>query len=436
MDVPNLIIDDRKNAIFRVHRTAMTSQEVFELEQRNIFDRCWLYVGHESELPNPGDYRRRHVAGRPIVFVRGSDSVIRLFFNTCTHRGARICRQDAGNQASFQCFYHSWTFNNKGELVGVPDEESYAGEWNRKERALQQPARSDNYRGFWFLSFNPDMVDLDEYLAGAKEYLDLVADQSEVGMRLLPGTNRYATNANWKLLVENSLDGYHGAPLHVTYWQFLAKQGLDRLGQLTADTARGLDLGNGHAVTVSPAPYGRPVALWHPTFGEDAREEIASIRQRLIDRHGEDRAYRMTETIRNLFVYPNLIINDVMAITVRVIWSISPNQMDVTAWALGPAEESSSMLKRRIEGFNLFLGPGGFGSPDDVEALEACQEGFAATAVEWSDISRGMRREATAIDERQVRALWREWHAHLQGLPHGDHSPDYQLAAQEAASSG
>jgi p-cumate 2,3-dioxygenase alpha subunit len=110
--------------------------------------------------------------------------------------------------------------------------------------------------------------------------------------------------------------------------------------------------------------------------------------------------------------------------------------MDVTAWALGPAEESSSMLKRRIEGFNLFLGPGGFGSPDDVEALEACQEGFAATAVEWSDISRGMRREATAIDERQVRALWREWHAHLQGLPHGDHSPDYQLAAQEAASSG
>ena len=97
--------DDRDGGIFRVHRSSMTSPEVLQLERERIFDSCWLYLGHESELPENGDFGRRRLNGRSIIFVRGSDGVIRAFHNTCPHRGAIVCRHDSGNQKSFQCVF-------------------------------------------------------------------------------------------------------------------------------------------------------------------------------------------------------------------------------------------------------------------------------------------------------------------------------------------
>src|SRR4051794_10851839 len=135
-----LIDDDRERGVFRVHRSTMTSPEIFELERQRIFDRCWLYVGHESELKKNGDFRRRMVGGRPIIFIRDSDKRIRAFLNACTHRGATICRQDSGNARIFQCFYHAWTFDTKGDLVQVPDESGYAC-LDKSERGLRSPAQ-------------------------------------------------------------------------------------------------------------------------------------------------------------------------------------------------------------------------------------------------------------------------------------------------------
>ena len=88
MTAQPLIIDDKAGNVFRVHRSAMTSPEVLDLERKRLFDKCWLYLGHESEVPNAGDYRRRKVGGRPLFFVRASDGQVRVFYNTCRHRGA------------------------------------------------------------------------------------------------------------------------------------------------------------------------------------------------------------------------------------------------------------------------------------------------------------------------------------------------------------
>ena len=130
--------DDPERGLFRVHRSAMTSAEVFALEQERIFDRTWLYLAHESELPQAGDYRRRTIAGRPLFVVRGKDGEVRAFLNSCTHRGAMVCRQDQGTAETFQCFYHGWTFNNHGELIGVPDQSAYSECFDRVERGLTQ----------------------------------------------------------------------------------------------------------------------------------------------------------------------------------------------------------------------------------------------------------------------------------------------------------
>ena len=136
----------------------------------------------------------------------------------------------------------------------------------------------------------------------------------------------------------------------------------------------------------------------------------------MVDKHGERRAWQIADTYRNLLIFPNLIINDVMVTTIRYIEPVTPDLVEVTAWHLVPREESETMRSIRSDSFLTFLGPGGFATPDDVEALESCQAGFAATGVAWSDVSRGMLRAVPqGTDELQMRGFWRQWHGHLTG---------------------
>jgi len=372
-----LVDDDAAHHRFRVHRDTMTSPGIFAEELDRIFGHSWLYVGHESEVATPGDYVRRPVGGRPVFMVRGAKSGnVHVFHNTCTHRGAVVCRHKSGNAKVFQCFYHAWTF------------------------------RMENYRGFVFASFDENVTDLVTYLAGAREYLDLVIDSGDGQMEIVKGTNEYCIQANWKLLAENSIDGYHAVSTHDTYFKYLVALGTDLKGGVQG-TAR--DLGNGHAVLEYAAPWGRPIAKWEPLFGEHARQEIAVLRAGLVDKYGKERASRMADVNRNLLIYPNLVVNDIMAITVRTFMPSAADRMDVTAWEMAPSDELPQLRQRRLDSFLTFLGPAGFATPDDLEALESCQQGFSSGGVEWNDISRGMDRAPQANDEAQMRAFWRQW---------------------------
>ena len=419
METKDLIVDDQQRAVFRVHRSSMTSPDVFERERERIFNHCWIYVGHESEIESPGDYRRRTVAGRPLLFVRGRDGRIRVFLNSCPHRGAQICRDDAGNAEVLRCPYHAWSFNTEGQLIGVPREDAYGPCFDRTALGLKAPPRVDSYRGFHFVSFNPQVEDLVSYFGAAREYVDLVVDQAEQGMRVTSGSNRYAIKANWKLLVENSIDSYHLVSTHRAYVDYLTGVGTDDSGQTmaTRPPGRARALGKGHAVAENVPLNGRPIAHWHPVFGEEARAPMAKVRQRLVARHGEERARHIADTSRNLLIYPNLLILDFVAVAIRYIEPLAPDRMAVTAWHLVPKEESGAQLAARLDSYLTFLGPGGFATPDDVEVLESCQAGFQATELAWSDVSRGMLKPCPGTtEELQMRAFWRQWHAHIRGL--------------------
>lgn len=401
----HLVDEDPARARFRVHRSTMTSPDLHARELEAVFARSWLYVGHESEIREPGDYVRRPVGGRPLFMVRGAKSgQVHVFHNTCPHRGAVVCRRDAGTTKVFQCFYHAWSFDTEGNLVGVPGREAYEG-LDFSELGLRPVARCESYRGFVFASFDREVEDLVGYLAGAREYLDLAVDALG-DAEIVTGTNQYAIDANWKLLAENSIDGYHAVPTHDTYFKYLVALGTDLSGGV-AGSARAL--GNGHGVVEYSAPWGRPVAKWEPLFGETAREEIDRIRAELVDRHGEERTHRMADTNRNLLIYPNLVVNDIMAVTVRTFFPVAPDRMEVTAWELAPRDELPQLRQRRLDSFLTFLGPGGFATPDDIEALESCQQGFRSGGVEWNDLSRGMSRDPRTDDEEQMRSFWRRW---------------------------
>ena len=137
-----------------------------------------------------------------------------------------------------------------------------------------------------------------------------------------------------------------------------------------------------------------------------------AIHAKLVELHGQEKADRICFKNRNLLIFPNLVINDIMALTFRTFYPAAPNYMSVTGWALAPAAESEWARKYRLDNFLEFLGPGGFATPDDVEALESCQAGYANSlenGTGWNDISKGMGMDASYDDEVQMRSFWKEW---------------------------
>ena len=261
-----LVVEDLQNLTFQVHRKVFVSPEILEDENRAIFDKCWVYVGHASEMKNPGDFRTRHVAGRPVIFCRDRKGEVRALFNVCRHRGALVCREREGNTRQFQCIYHGWTYNTDGSVKGIPGDDAYPPGYDKQGKSLTPVARLEHYKDFYFANLDPNAVDLHTYLAGAKDYIDLVVDQSPSGrMEIISGTQEYDIKANWKLLVENSVDDYHLVTTHSTWLNYMRNSGVNvtpTKGHMLPTKGFGKDLGNGHLTTDNPNYRGRPVARW------------------------------------------------------------------------------------------------------------------------------------------------------------------------------
>ena len=306
-----------------------------------------------------------------------------------------MCREREGNARQFQCIYHGWTYNTDGSIKGIPGDDAYPPGYDKAGKGLVPVPRLEHYKDFYFASFDADAPDLASYLAGAKDYIDLVIDQSPSGrMEIISGVQEYDIKANWKLLVENSVDDYHLVTTHSTWLNYMRNSGVNitpAKGHMLPTKGFGKDLGNGHLTTDNPNYRGRPVAKWISVYGEEAKADIDAIRKELVERLGEARAARVADTNRNLCIFPNLVINDGSSVTVRNFFPVAPGHMKVIAWALGPIEETEAQRARRLHAFLTFYGPGGFATPDDIAALELAQQGFAAwREVPWSDLSRGM----------------------------------------------
>jgi p-cumate 2,3-dioxygenase subunit alpha len=393
---------------FRVHRSVFIDDEVLRRERETIFARSWLYLGHASEIPNPGDFLARNLLGEPLILSRDRHGDIHVFFNSCRHRGALVCREPSGNSAHFRCPYHLWTYRDTGELVGVADKASFPPSLDLTANGLVSP-RFEVYRDFVFITFNRDAPTLVEHLAPVRPYLDAVVDQSIDGrMEVVEGSHLYQMGGNWKLVVENSLDGYHGLAVHQTYFKYLGDQGYDLSGGLEGI---GLGLGNGHAVLRYLAPFGRSVARPVSVMSTEAQEKIGAIEADLVSKHGEEDADLIAHVSKNILIYPNLIIIDAASLQLRVLDPVTPDNTDVSAWCLAPVGEDPELRAHRLRGYLEFLGPGGLATPDDNEVIESCQIGYGnLNGAEWSFISKGMDKDIPSVtDEEQVRSFWRQW---------------------------
>lgn len=430
-----LIIDDREDGIFRVHRSVFIDPDILDRERAAVFDKSWLFAGHVSELPKPGDFVTRRVGGRPVIIAHGDDGAVRILMNTCRHRGNLVCREHKGRGAEmFRCFYHGWIYNIRGELKGVPGEEAYSDAFDRDALGLEPAPRMHIHRGCIFVSFDPEIESFESYMQDALAVLDNTLDLGD--MEFVQGQFKYAMRANWKLLVENSMDGYHAAYTHERFFsQWMPSEGIGNGYRPPPPSpppnADGTNarwgtspLGNGHVTTLYPSTESRP-PVFQPYLDKYAAEALKKSHEALVSRHGPARARMIEGGAGNYLIFPNLMIIDGWRVF-RTFYPTSPDYMEIDGWACLPRGEPAELRKARLDWYLAFQGPGGFATPDDVEALEGCQMGFAThREVEWSDISRGMKGNRTGgPSELQMRVFWREWQARMTTGRHAEYTGD------------
>jgi phenylpropionate dioxygenase-like ring-hydroxylating dioxygenase large terminal subunit len=193
-------------------RSIFSSQAIYEQELEQIFARCWLYVAHESQIPQPNDFVTSYMGEDPVIVWRDGSGTIHTFLNMCRHRGNRLCSADAGNAPAFMCNYHGWNFRSDGQLVNVPGfKEVYGGELDLAKWGLVEVAQLESYKGLIFATFDPDAPPLQAYLGPQKALLDFMFDRRAGGTELLGGVHKWVLKTNWKYPADNfgGDDGHH-----------------------------------------------------------------------------------------------------------------------------------------------------------------------------------------------------------------------------------
>ena len=392
------VVDDEAAGIFRCRRDIFTNPDLFELEMKHIFENNWVYLAHESQIPNNNDYYTTWIGRQPIVITRDKTGELHAVINACAHKGAMLCRRKHGNKGSFTCPFHGWTFSNTGKLLKVKDEKTteYPVQFNtHASHDLKKVARFENYRGFLFGSLNADVQPLETYLGEARVIIDQIVDQAPEGLEVLRGNSSYVYDGNWKMQMENGCDGYHVSTVH---WNYAATMGRRKEGGTQAVDA------NSWSKSVAGV-YGFEhghILLWTKTMNPEVRPVYAH-RDEIKARVGEIQTDFIVNQTRNLCLYPNVFLMDQFSTQIRVVRPISVDKTEVSIFCFAPKGESATDRATRIRQYEDFFNVTGMGTADDLEEFRACQNGYAGTTALWNDLSRGAPLWVHGPDENATR---------------------------------
>jgi choline monooxygenase len=186
-----------------------TDARIAQLELQNVFSRTWQEVGRSAQVEKPGQYVTAIVAGEPIVAVRGSDGKLRAFYNVCRHHAMTVMNEPYGHAQHMRCPYHGWTYNLEGELRGMTEFEGVCN-FDRAQNGLV-PVRVETWENFIFVNLDPHAAPLRDFLGA----LAGLAQPLNFGELKFVERRRYIQQCNWKVYVDNFLDGgYHVPHMH------------------------------------------------------------------------------------------------------------------------------------------------------------------------------------------------------------------------------
>lgn len=393
----------------RVHRDAYTDADLFELERERVFARTWLYVAHDSEMPEAGRFVTRTLAGRPVFVLRGEDGAIRVFHNRCPHRGARILADRSGDCGRrVVCPYHAWSFALDGTDTRVPLAEGYAG--TRLDPAalgLAPVGAVADHRGFLFARLAADGPSLAEWLGEAALCLDDMVDRAPSDrLEIAPGCFRQIQRSNWKLFLENLNDTLHPRLVHMPSYAPAAalkdRPGLARQEAL----ALGLVANNGAPVSfwekLSILGYPQGHTTMSGIIGEPADDpDWLDYRAALVAAKGERRASEILAVSRhNTIIYPNLSIQAAFQ-QLRVITPLAVDRTLVEVWHFRLVDAPEGLYRNRTRVFaNTVNSPSSLIVPDDVDVYARVQEGSRAGDSPWLSLHRDVGREVADGEAR------------------------------------
>lgn len=358
-DVVEYLSESVQPEIGAIPASLLGDPKIYDLEHKKLFLKTWIFVGHESEIPNKNDFITRDVAGYSVIITRGADGEIRCLYNMCTHRGMNLCRADAGNKSSFTCPYHGFNFKNNGDCVGVPLQKDIYGEGFDKSGLGLHQVRIETYKGLMFGTWNDEAEPLEDFLGDFKWYLDILAGRAE--MEVLGPPQRFIIHSNWKIGADNFVgDSYHTMVTHgsIVKLGMVPSATYSKKGyQIHTDKGHGLNLG-------TPNP--------DFAFPEELKEEYKS--------NLTAEQYDVLSNLKNMIgnIFPNLsflishtkVKGQLISNTSVRLWRpVGVDKMEVITWFLVEKNASADWKRRSRESFVLTFSPSGIFEQDDTEVF-------------------------------------------------------------------
>ncbi|MBM3393226.1 MAG: Rieske 2Fe-2S domain-containing protein [Betaproteobacteria bacterium] len=383
----------------RVHRTAYTDQTLFDREISEIFERIWVYCGHESQVPNTGDYHTLQIGRQPMVMVRGADRQVRVLYNRCPHRGVQLCGALKGNAGnSLVCSYHAWSFHLDGSLKSMPLPAGYEGTRLNRDNPdchMKAAARVDSYRGFVFASLAAEGPTLLEFLGEARIAFDDMCDRSPEGeVEVVPYCHRVMQHSNWKFFMENQLDALHPSVTHQStgiaagrvekrltqegqtpplYYHYLSTfaSPFEKWDSVqTVNFPRGHGILKGYMGLRPQDPDTKAYeALMYKAYGPEQAEVY------------------LNRSIHHVLVYPYLSVQSPLQ-QLRCLRPIAPNKTLSEIWHFRLKGVPPAIYRRSLWYFNLVNSPATMINADDLENWSKGQWGLESRGGDWVSFHR------------------------------------------------
>ena len=388
----------------RVHRRVYTDPAIFELEMDRVWGSAWIFVGHESQVAETGDYFATTIGRQGVIVSRHSDGKINVLFNRCSHKGAQLVGEDHGHVSSFRCPYHGYVFSTDGTLSHIPQGAGYEGsDFCVGKANLCKVPRMQIYRGFIFASLSAEGEDLLSWLGPTISSIDNILDRSPVGeIEICGGRLRYLHDANWKILLENVSDNMHAPVTHQSAYQparmlgknykadnkplEIAMLELFGTGYDALDKAQNMTCDHGHFYADAAITSG-------VNFADDSPylQDLASV-------HGAEKARQILSMNRqNTLIYPSIAFKSSLQ-TIRIYRPLAVNRTIQETWTYRLKGAPEELFENSVRYNQMIFSPSSIAGHDDYEAYHRIQHGLQTAGSDWVSQHRYLQEQTETRD--------------------------------------